>query len=367
MNARSSRYIAYVLYFSVTIAPVFSASVYADEVYLSDGSKIVGQIVSQVEGNLTIVTEHAGELTIDASAITGFAADRAMNVQLESGDRITGTPTLDAEGQQFVSSEALGRVAVPADTQVTAMWEAGTPSPVLAAQRSQVEALEAEIEQFRNPWSSRLELGLSGSTGNNERLSLNARVSAKREVENERLYLSASGFYSEENNARTKNEILGEARLERDISDRFFVYGKGGLEYDEFENLDLRSTLTAGLGYFVIKEGHHEFKLRGGVGYQHETFADGTNDDDVILDLGYDYRIDLNSYLRFTQSLTFYPSLEDPASDYRLMVETAGEVPLSGDEAWKLRMGVKNDYDAQPRPGIERLDTTYFLNLAYDF
>jgi hypothetical protein len=28
---------------------------------------------------------------------------------------------------------------------------------------------------------------------------------------------------------------------------------------------------------------------------------------------------------------------------------------------------MKNSYDSQPEPGIERLDTTYFANIVWDF
>ncbi len=37
------------------------------------------------------------------------------------------------------------------------------------------------------------------------------------------------------------------------------------------------------------------------------------------------------------------------------------------DEAWKVRLSVRNQYDNVPRPGIEKLDTSYLLNLVYDW
>lgn len=42
-------------------------------------------------------------------------------------------------------------------------------------------------------------------------------------------------------------------------------------------------------------------------------------------------------------------------------------MPIGNTESWKLRLNLRNQYDSQPRPGIEELDTVYSLNLVYDF
>ena len=53
-------------------------------------------------------------------------------------------------------------------------------------------------------------------------------------------------------------------------------------------------------------------------------------------------------------------------SDHRLAVENAGEIPLTDEEDWKLRLGVRNQYDSMPVGGAERLDTYYFANIVWD-
>ena len=59
--------------------------------------------------------------------------------------------------------------------------------------------------------------------------------------------------------------------------------------------------------------------------------------------------------------------MEDPAEDYRVVARTGAEVPIGNKEAWKLRMGVTNEYDNDPQPGVDHLDTKYTLNLVYDW
>jgi hypothetical protein len=75
------------------------------------------------------------------------------------------------------------------------------------------------------------------------------------------------------------------------------------------------------------------------------------------------YRKDFTPHLAFEHSTTYYPSFEG-FGDYRLLISNAAEVPLNGSKTWKLKFGIRNDYDSMPNPGVEKLDTTYFTNLV---
>jgi hypothetical protein len=43
--------------------------------------------------------------------------------------------------------------------------------------------------------------------------------------------------------------------------------------------------------------------------------------------------------------------------------ESFYEVPLAN-PAWKLRLGVSNDYNSKPGKGVDKLDTGYFTRLV---
>jgi putative salt-induced outer membrane protein len=369
------------------IVCAWPAAVQADVIYLEDGSRVQGQVQSLKEGTLTIETDFAGTINIDGEQMTGLRSDRTLAVILKSGDRLVGVPRYSPEDGQRLTETAAGRVALE-PAQIVAITDPDDPAPATEAARErmeqlkkeqqkqveevkadkqkQIDALKEEKAKYEDPWSLTLQLGLNGSTGNNERLSFDGRVDATQEFPDQRLNLFSEAHYARDDGSRSQNEVRGGANLEVDVSKKTFVFGKGTLEFDEFEDLDLRSTITAGLGYFFWEKEDHVFKGRLGAGYQHESFDDGTSADEGLLEVGYDYRYDFDEQLRFTHALTYYPTLSDPTSDYRISVETAGEVPIASSEQWKLRLGVRNEYDAAPQPGVERLDTFYFLNLAYD-
>ncbi len=323
-----------------------------DEVHLNDGSKIVGTVTRIAGGKVTVKTDFAGDLTVDATKIKGIQTDAPANVQLESGDIAVAKLQYDpATGAQSVQGDVVGNRPVELK-QVTSSWPAGTEDPALVAQRAK--------------WKIRLDLGLNGQSGNSEILNFNTGLTIRREAPGDRLTLYGLGRYSRDNGVRSANEIIVGASWEVDLSSRCFWYLKGELEHDEFENLDLRATVTTGLGYFVIREADTELKVRGGIGYQHETFDTGESDDQAIGELGVDFRKDIAPWLQYVHSTTINPSFED-IGDVRVVMTNAVDIPLVPDKSWKLRLGVKHQYDAQPEPGIDRLDTFYFANIGIDF
>ena len=60
--------------------------------------------------------------------------------------------------------------------------------------------------------------------------------------------------------------------------------------------------------------------------------------------------------------LSFVPPFDD-FGNFRLTHESFYEIPLSI-PAWKLRLGISNDYNSEPGAGVEELDTSYFTRLV---
>ncbi len=363
-----------------------------DAVYLQDGSRLVGHIQTLAAGQLTMTTKFAPTVTLDAKQIKGITTGGKMVVALAGGDRAIGKLVYDEQNGQKITGTAFGDVTLQ-NPSFVGLWTPGQPDPNLAAAKKvgaaelkkvkddhktavdkikaeyakQVAELTKKVDQVEQPWKIRLELGLNGSTGNTEEVNFRGRAEAKRTGLHDRLTVFTEVNFGRQSGTRSKNEALGGVNLEIDINERWYTYGRIGLEYDEFESLDIRATAAIGVGYFAIKKPNHELKLRAGAGYRHESFNTGISTDEGIVEFGYDYRIDVNEFVSITDSLTYQPSLDDPLGDYILVHQIAAEIPLGKkDNNWKLKVGMKNEYDSMPQPGIDRLDTSYFLNLVFD-
>lgn len=291
----------------------------------------------------------------------------------------------------------------------------GAPAGVVPVSLASVKSLSLETPSAEAPaappltgseptaaeegWKGRAELGLNGQTGNKERLDVRAGIDVNRKSEGTRLNLYLKGQYAETNSERSANEVMGGTRAEWDISERTYVFGKLDLEHDEFEDLEVRATATTGLGHFFVKRETLELKGWLGAGYEHETFKKDpepvpddlpkpttleesirqillitrqddvitTTTDEVVAEAGYSYRQDFKKNFRFKHGITYYPSVDDPFEQYRVTADTSMEFPVGKEPDWTVRAGVRNEFDAAPQEEVDKLDTTYYLNLGYNF
>lgn len=361
----------------------------ADQLNLRDGSVISGKITGLYDGVLGVETSFAGALEIGADKIAGMRTDMPMIVETANGDRIAGTLSYDDKAGQRVFSKTLGAVTLaPADIKAIRQRN-GAAGPEIVALRKEREEQQkavaamqekhaAEIaeaaakavaaeEKADKVWSGRARFGFAGSDGNTNEVKLDGKVVAERKTDFDRLKLSLQGRYEKTEGEETKNETKGDARLERDINDRLFAFGEISLEQDKFEDVDLRTNLTGGLGYFLIKKDNQELKPRLGLGYEVTAYGSAPTTKEVVLSAGYDYRVDMFEKLRFTHALTYLPSVDDIAADYRIDSEAELSYPIDDGRLWNVELGLRNQYDSMPASDVKKLDTYYSLGLARKF
>ncbi|MDT8438927.1 MAG: DUF481 domain-containing protein [Wenzhouxiangellaceae bacterium] len=325
----------------------------ADEVWLQDGSRLIGTVTA-IEGDvITLETQFAGTLSIQREFVRGLATESEQRFVFESGERVVGRLHWDAEGGQQIRSERAGAFAVAAE-ELVALED--PTAPVMQTPEQRAAAV----------WSSEVSLSVNGASGNTDQFGANPRFSALRETEFDRLRLGLQGRFASQDGSQTENEVIGTAGLERDFTDRWFVFGALRLERDELEDLDLRANVDLGAGYFVIRRDGHEFKPRAGLGVQTESFQNGESREDVVAVVGWDYHKDLNSRWHFNHVLDYRPTVSDPTGSYRVDSEAA-LVTVSNDGRWGLALRLRNEYNADPEPGVNELDTIYTVGIQRSF
>ena len=336
----------------------------ADVITLNEGSRIQGQIERLSEGKIRIVTAFAGTLTVDVAMVASIETEEPVVVSMASGDRLVGTVHAMPDNGALMVETQMGGVPV-APESLNALWLPGDKSPEVLAVEAQRDKLAAEFKAKEPKWSVTLEAGSVYRQGNTNTFEARGRAEVKRKSDKDLLRFWAAGEYGEQNKERNVAEVRGGAYYEYLFSKRLFGYGNSELEYDEFENLDLRMQLAFGGGYYWIKKTEHELKTRAGIGYIHETFMDGVTNDRMQMDIGVDYRLDLTPWLQYTHSTTYYPTFES-IRDYRLVMDNAFLIPLAQSDIWKLKIGALYEYDPIPPTGVESLDETYYANIVME-
>ncbi len=334
--------------FAITLACLAATGniVHADILFINDGSQVVGTVKGMKDGKWTISTTFSDkDISIDATKVVKVQLDTNFNIRFADGDTLLGTMVVADE--RNTAETGLGSIDVET-SNIVAVWPEGEDSP--------------EVIKEKPKWTLSMEAGVTRKEGNTDSLEARGAINFKRKTVKDLLHFYGRGDYAETDNVRDTNEVVGGIAYELNLSSKWYWYSRMELEYDEFEDLDIRATFATGAGYYWIKKDEHELKTRGGIGYMHESFDDGTDDNRVIADLGLDYRVDVTPYFQFNHSFTYVPDLEE-LSEYLLKFDTFFLIPFGDSDVWKLKLGMRNEYDSDPNPGVEDLDNTYYANI----
>jgi putative salt-induced outer membrane protein YdiY len=331
-----------------SLAFVTSAAL-ADVVETKNGARIVGKITKIDGGKIFVTTDYAGELAIKQSEVSGLTTDSPVVVRLATGTTLQGTVSASEGGLKITGPD--GQLSTRVE-KVAASWAVGQEDPLVVS--------------LRRHWSYEASLDVTGKTGNSEQIGTSGAFRATLKTPEDTLQ-----FYTGYNRQVSDGEISADQfKAGIDYADNFsgklswYARDEGG--FDRVKEIDLYNTAAAGLGYDVIKQTKHLLTLRAGLSFRYESYTNPAmpNLKSAGLDFG------LNHEWEFTRSklvnrLTYTPAFED-FSNFHFTHESFYEIPLA-DPAWKLRLGVSNDYNSKPGPGIERLDTSYFTRLVLDW
>src|SRR5688572_8466240 len=319
----------------------------ADTVDTKNGSRIVGKITKIDAGTVVVSTDYAGLITIKQSQVASMATDAPVAVRLESGTRVDGRLTAGPAGSIQIAG-AEGAISTTVD-KVAASWAAGAVDPLLDRH-----------------WAYEASVDVSGKTGNSEQIGTAAEVRATLKTHQDMLQFYSSYNRQVADGTKSADQFKAGVDYQNNFAGRksWYVRDEGG--FDRVKDVELYNIAAAGLGFDLIKEPMRTLTARTGLSFRYEGYRDPLTPDvkSAGLDLG------INSDMQFGNSrlvtrIAYVPTFEDFAN-YRLTHESYYQIPLAH-PAWKLRLGVSNDYNSQPPRGVEKLDTAYFTRLVLNW
>lgn len=216
-------------------------------------------------------------------------------------------------------------------------------------------------------WDGSVAFGLTGNSGNTENISLRGTIGAKRASEHMESTLGFLYSYASQDSNSTENRARFDARndwfIGQDRRWRYFL--SGFVEYDEFQDWDLRLGVFTGFGYDLIK--NDRTTLTGRAGFGVVTDIGGQNDD-VRLEglLGLDWTHQLNDRNKLYASATYYPDFTD-IPEFRVEAKAGWEIKLDETNGMFLKLGVEDRYDSDPGGDSKSNDFAYFALLGWNF
>jgi putative salt-induced outer membrane protein YdiY len=221
-------------------------------------------------------------------------------------------------------------------------------------------------------WRSSFGLGASNASGNTRASSLTLVGDAVKATAGDRLSGYGRALYARSAGVTTGEELGLGGRYDYDLSSALFGYGGIDLLRNKLGNLSLRSQLSAGLGWHVIKSPTTTFDLFGGVAYSNDKFINATRIDGALrssyaytsLMLGEESTHKLSDTTSFKQRFVMLPNLKN-SGEYRASWDAGLAVAMS--KAVNLNAGFSWRYDSQPGTGLKSTDTLLTTGVSMKF
>jgi len=328
---------------------------HADRVVTADGSVLQGQIAGIAQDVLTLSTSYAGEIEIDMAQVDHFDTDSPVYLSFGSGSAYFGEVE-GREGGELEIRTSDGELATSI-AEVAEGWRQGDKSP---AQRRR----EAELAKLERAWKYEASFDLTGKSGNSDAIGLASSFEATLQGPEDTLVFYAGANFSETDDEKSADDLRGGVDYSSQFSDHWNWYTRAEVGRDRIEDLEFYSTGAAGFSYIATDSERRRLAYRGGLSFRFESFEDGQTVNSPGLDLSLIHR-ETFSWGVLDNSLTYLPVFEDFGT-FRVIHDSGLELPLSA-EGWRLRMGVRNNFNSEPQPGKTELDTTYYTRLLLNW
>jgi putative salt-induced outer membrane protein YdiY len=321
----------------------------ADVLHLADGSRIVGTLEQLDATQAKLSGTFAGALTVPRNTIVRIETEAPVTVKLSDGAYLTGRlESLEADSV-VVHVDELG----PRRLELSALHGVYREDPLILQQRE----LAFRVEAIAN-------VGVNLTSGNSD--TENLHVDGQLVTRNRRSRYTIAGAFTEEESSKVlvKQNWSSLVKYDYFVSEKWFWFNSVTLESDEFADLDLRTALSAGMGYQFFDTDARSLSFEAGPSYVHENFE--TAEDDSYLGsrwaLNYDQRVWKNlTFFHYNEGVLGLEDTDD------LIVRSRTGLLMNITDHIIARIQTAIDWDRSPPEGTDATDYEHTLTVGYRF
>lgn len=320
---------------------IYTGNALSDVVFLSNGDRLSGAVINKTEKVLMFRTEFAGEIEINWDKVEQLSTDTYIEVVLNDETHIKGTLLLNEESEQLI--DVSGKSVELKLEQVAVINPPETP-------------------KFHT--KGQVNFGMEIDRGNTDEDDYHLDAEAVLRWPVDRLTFMFEGDYEESDGSASKQEAKFLTDYDHFITEKFYATAGTLLEHDKFADLELRTTINAGVGYQLIENNRTNLSIEGSPGYLWEDF-DESDDQDYPIAL---WRLKFDHYLfekwklqafhnhRFTQSL-------EDGSDYIFLSRSGLRIPLYENFQATIQYNFERDND--PADDADKDDRETLITAGY--
>ena len=320
----------------LTITLAFPAL--ADTIWLKNGDRLSGEIVSMASGRLLLKTSYAGQIKIAWDQVRGLASEKELRVKTGGKSIVKGVASKAEDGQLALGGKKLALTDVSAlNPPDEAHWR----------------------------FNGGVNAGLINQEGNTTKQTYNidGRLTARKSVH--RVILGMESHHEENKGKDTVDNDLVYANYNRFISEKWYALGDLQAFQDKFAGINSRYSGGVGLGYQVWQNDRANLSLELGPSYVNED-SDIRGERDWFAArwaLAFDYWIWREAVQFFHRDSIF--ARVDDADQYFYRTRTGLLFPLG--KGFTATVQYNYDWDNDPNPGKDKEDSKFMLKLGYQW
>lgn len=318
----------------------------ADEVQLQNGDRLTGAIKGVDGGMLVFESPSFGEVKIPSDDVKALSTDDVVTVELKEAGYATGR----------LSTMEDGTIVLRGPSETTSKFRYADVKAIYPGG-------EIPVPQFE--WSARINVGASKSSGNTDNEAINVDAEAEGRGEKDRLSFLAEVNRETSAGKKTADDQRLSGQYDRFVSEKWFVYLQGSAERDDFQDLNLRTTIGPGAGYQIIDTEDTSLSVQAGPTYVNEDY-------DIAEDRNFAtarWAVKFSTFVfeRFAQLFHDHEGLVNLENTSDVLVRTRQGVRIPLRNNLNVSAQVNLDHDTEPAPGRDKTDTKYILSLGYTF
>lgn len=319
----------------------YSLTAAADVLHLASGDRLTGEIDSIGGGKVILKTDFAGTIAVKLETVKHMESEKTFEIRTDVG-RQTGQFAVTSDAQQFRTDG--GDVA---DLDLTTLKSAGENNLGMA--------------DFVADWTNRFDAGISASSGNTETSSQNYLWESKLQQKRGDHSLNFTYNTQEDDDIKTKEELLAGYRYRRFFGERWYGLGNIGYQENQFKGIDERWTLGLGAGYQFWDNSTGALSTDLSANYVMETL-DGVEDENPALRWGLNW----NRFFMAKKGEVFYNQnvlfIFGDAENTVYTGSTGVRFHLNDMLTANFRIDVASESD--PAPDREKTDVTYVIGIG---
>jgi putative salt-induced outer membrane protein YdiY len=316
----------------------------AAEIILTNGDRMTGIIQRSKDDALILKSPDAKEnIRLKWSSIKGFTTQQPVTVEMRDRTRITGVVIYE-DGVGMRIEQADGNVIVIED-----------PKTIKTINVPEIE------------YNAMVKAGGSYNDGDSQKAGVTAAAEFAAETYRQRFSIYGRYEYGEDSGEMSARNASGIAEYRYyPIPKIFYLYTSAKLENDTFQDIELRTTLTAGLGYQFFDT--DRFKLSAGCGpsYLNTQYSPPTPD---ISAAAASWQLDFELWpvlekikLYHNQNGSF--PFEDTSQVNAIFLQG---IEFRIIDNFGVSLDYRVDFNNAPAAGKERINQSLSFNLTYDF